>query len=248
MQTRRRLFLSILRPVFLAALLTACVKVDQTLVLNPDGSGEFHVRYGMALENIAHMQDVSRQAASIEGFTDGKSDGSPFDFDEDSIREDFKAYEAHGVRLLDVKIRDEDGWKFVSLQIGFTNLESLARTEFVADRSIRITRLADGNVEFRQSAPAQGMNPSDLAGLDEASVKALMAEMMKGFQARMKVVAPTRIVETSADAHTDREATWSFDLDRDPNALDRAQKMDLRVVFEGQGVTMKEFRSGSESN
>lgn len=247
MQTKRPLFLSSLFALFLACLLSACVKVDQTLTLKPDGSGLFHVRYGMTQKDIAQMKTISEQAMQLEGLTNDASSGSPFDFNEADIRKDFAAYEKSGVTLKDVKISDEQDWKFVDLDIEFKTLAGLSETEFIADRTISLTKMPDGNYEFRQSAPVQGMKPAEMAGLDEASIKSLMAEMMKGFQAKMTVIVPGAIAETSADSHDERSATWSYDLDKDPDALERAQKMDLRVVFSGKDLELKEFKSeGSE--
>ncbi len=239
----RSLFLNALRPLFLCALLTACVHVEQKLTLNPDGSGSFDVRYGMSNEDIANMEAMSKQAMQVEGLTNETDNASPFDFNEEDIRSDFKEYEQHGVTLNSVRISDSNDWKYVDLGIHFKSLEGLAKTEFIAERTIALTRRPDGNYEFVQSAPVQGMNPADMAGLDEASIKSLMAEMMKGFHARMQVVTPGKIVETSAESHDERTATWDFDLDKDPGALDRAQKLDLRIVFEGTGLELKDFTS-----
>lgn len=243
----RSLFTSSLRPIFLCALLTACVHVEQKITLNPDGSGDFDVRYGMSKEDIVNMEQMSRQAMQVEGLTNGADSASPFDFNEEDIRSDFKEYEQHGVTLKSVRISDSDDWKYVDLGIHFNTLEGLTKTEFVAERTISLTKRPDGNYEFVQSAPVQGINPADMAGLDEASIKSLMAEMMKGFRARMQVVTPGKIVETSAESHDERTATWDFDLDKDPSALDRAQKLDLRVVFEGEGLSLKDFTSADGS-
>lgn len=228
------------------ALLTSCIKVDQALTLAPDGSGVFHVRYGMREDDIAQMQAMAEEAARIEGVTNAATGASPFDFSESEIRKDFTAYEAKGVKLNDVKISTDQGWKFVDLQIAFTSLEGLAQTEFIADRSIRLSRLPDGRYEFRQSAPAQKLDANDMAGMDEAGIKALMAEMMKGFEAKMRVTVPGKIEETTADEHDEHSATWTYDLDKDTNALDRAQKMDIRIVFKGDGLNLKDV--GSDGN
>jgi hypothetical protein len=228
--------------LFLLATLAGCVHVDQTLTLNADGSGEFKVRYAMQKQDIDHMEAVSRQAMALEGVTNNAESHSPFDFNEDDIRRDFLAYESEGVTLKSARITEEAGWKNVDLDIRFASLAGLVKTDFLSDRSIRLTRREDGRYELVQAAPTQGLKPSDMAGLDEGSIKSLMAEMMKGFRARMEIRTPGDIVETSADRHEARAAVWEFDLDKDPKALDRAQSTDLRIVFEGQGLDLKEIQ------
>ena len=232
-----------LRPFFLLLLLAVagCLQVDQHLTLNADGSGSFVLRYGMAQATIDQMAAVSKEAMMLEGLTNEVDDASPFDFDEEEIRRDFKSYEAHGVTLRSVKIDNQAGWKYVNLDIAFTNLEGLARTEFIADHALSLRRQPDGSYVLRQAAPAEKLAPEDLAGLDEASIRAMMAEMMKGFRAAMKISVPGKITATTAPTNDGHTASWVYDLDRDPQALERAQKTEIQVAFEGKDLALPEF-------
>jgi hypothetical protein len=243
LESRARRLLPLLLSCGLAA---GCVHVEQKLTLRADGSGDFDVRYGMARKDVDQMEEMSRRAMAMEGLTNGAESSSPFDFNEEDIRKDFKEYEPLGVKLTAVRISETNDWKYVDLSIHFDSLRGLSKTQFIADRDISLTRRADGRYEFRQAAPASAMSPAEMAGMDEAGIRSLMAEMMKGFRARMQVETPGAIVETSADSHEERTAAWEFDLDKDPQALDRAQKVDLSVVFEGQGLALPEFKSSSD--
>jgi hypothetical protein len=218
----------------------SCIRVEQTLTLQADGSGTFDLRYGMSEEDAAEMKRMAGQAAEAEGLAAGEAPQSPFDFDEESVRKDFEEYRSSGVTLEKVKSETVDGWKYINLTVRFASLKSLAETEFVSDRGLSLTRRPDGHYEFRQAAPPQETEP------DVGAVGDMMNEVMKGFHATVRVVVPSRIVESNADRAEDRAVTWEFDLARDARALERARKMDLRVVFDGQGIDLPDFRSEAE--
>jgi hypothetical protein len=231
----RRFSLLVLVGVALCS--ASCIRVEQTLTLKADGSGTFDLRYGMSQEDIAEMARMAQQAAEMPGAEPGAVPSSPFDFEEDSVRKDFEEYRASGVTLEKITTEVVDGWKYLNLSIRFATLKGLAETEFVSDRGLSLTRRPDGRYEFRQAAPPQEEGP------DLGAVGDMMNEIMKGFHATVRVVAPAPVVESNADRTEDRAVTWEFDLERDAKALERARKMDLRVVFEGQGLEIPEFQS-----
>ncbi|MFH0908533.1 MAG: hypothetical protein V1929_07210 [bacterium] len=222
------------------ALFTGCIHVEQVLTLNADGSGELHVTYGMSKNDIAQMQEMSKTALAEESASNDVAATSSFDFNENDIREDFKAYEEHGVTLTSVRTEETNNWKFVYLEIGFKSLEGLSRTDFLSDRTLSLVKTAEGHYAFRQAAsgPQEDAAPE---GVDQESINTMMAGMMKGFHAVMKVRTPGKVLTTNAGQSDEQSATWDFDLEKDPQALQRAQKLDMRVEFDGTGLEIPEF-------
>ena len=216
---------------------SGCVKVEQNLDLKADGSGVIALRYGMSLEDLAEMEAMAK--AQLEEGAGPLESVSPFDFDEAEVRKDFQAYGELGVTLEDLRTEVVDGWKFLSLRIAFTSLKGLGQTEFLSDRMVSLKKMPDGNYEFLQAAPPVP------EGEDMGAVEGMMAEMMKGFRAVLSFRAPGEVVESNADRRDGRLVEWVFDLDRDPQALKRAQKMALRVVFRGEGLALQEYASPS---
>jgi hypothetical protein len=212
----------------------ACLRVDQTITLNADGSGTLAFRYGMSEEDVAELQAMSQQALEAEG-APHEAPATPFDFDEKTVREEFEQYREDGVTLESLKTEVVGGWKYLDLTIRFQTLAGLARTEFVSDRGLRLTKRPNGDYAFHQSAP-----PDAGEGAMEG-VQEMMADLMKGFRAVVSVVTPSDIVESNGDRVQGRRVTWVFDLAEDPRALERAQQMDLRVVFAGQGLDLPEL-------
>lgn len=211
-----------------------CVKVEQTLQLHADGSGALSMRYGMAEAELAQMEALARQQLAEEGLAPDAV-GHPFEFDEAEVRKDFEAYREWGVTLESIRTEVDGGWKYLNLRIAFTNLAGLGKTEFLSDRQISLKRLGAGRYELVQAAPP-GVDPGEAEITPE-----LMADMMKGFRAVLRVQLPGSVVESNADEQEASAAAWIFDVDRDAKALQRAQRLAMRVVFEAPGLELAEY-------
>jgi len=221
--------------VFLLTL-TGCIDVEQTLILNSDGSGTIHMVYGVSEQGTAQMQELARSMQEAGG-----SDAEPMslDFNDDDIRNDFKEYVPYGVALESVKTESRDGWKYRTLVITFRDLQGLAESGFLSDQAISLVKDGDGNYIFTQSSSSNGesMLPAD-------EMDPFTAKLMKGFRAVLRVRPPTRILRTNAQQKNEREAAWVFDLNEDSMALKNMQGATMQVVFDGKGVNIAEFRSG----
>lgn len=230
--------------VFLVSALAGCVNVDQTLTLEKDGSGTVDLTYSMSEESISEWQDVARNMLDASG-SGSSAPVMPFDFSDEDIRNDFKEFERDGVTLRSLRTEARNGWRSRRLLIGFKSLSGLAKAGFLGDRNISLARNPQGNYVFTQQVGREGNLPPELAAFTEESADSLFSGMMQGFKAVIRVRTPGRILETNAPEKSDRQAGWTFDLERDPEALQKVQEASLRIVFEGKGLDIPTFRSGS---
>jgi hypothetical protein len=228
-------------PLLLAALLGGCIRVEETLKIEKDGSGVIDITYGMSDENAARMQELAHTMVSnAEG---GASTAAmPFGSSEEQIRREFKEYEASGVALKSVSTEARDGWKYRRLVIQFPSLAALAETGFLSDRNLSVSRDESGNYVFCQFSDPNAQT-AGLNDLGDPQTEAALKEIMKGFRAVVRIETPGQILETTATDKTDRSATWTFDVDKDPKALERIQTSTLKIVFDGRGVKIPEFKS-----
>jgi hypothetical protein len=227
---------------FLFSTLAGCIHVDQTLILEKNGSGIVDLTYAMSEESISQWQDVARNM--LDSSNPGSSSSvMPFDFSDQDIRDDFKEFERDGVVLQSVKSETRDGWKYRRMVINFRNLAGLAKAGFLADRNISLVKDARGNYVFTQQAGPEGNLPPELAAFSGTLADSLFSGMMQGFKAVMRIKTPGRILETNAPEKSERQARWLFDLERDPEALQKVQEASLRIVFEGKGLDIPTFRS-----
>ena len=218
--------------VFLFILAWAgCVHVDQNLTLNPDGSGTLVWTYGV-------RQDALEQAGThrTEDVPFSAKDSLP---DEASIREGFKEFEPLGIRLESVRRDTRDGYETWELQVRFAQLEQLARSPLMSGLTMSLVRDTAGHYILEQSGGYPGWQEASSTEAREAERK-----WMAGFRAVISIATPGRIVEANATERTDNTATWVYDLEKDPDVLQKAGTSTIRVVFDGENLTLPCFASG----
>jgi len=232
--------------VFAAALtLSGCIKVDQTVSINPDGSGTLDMIYGMSEQTIAQLEAMEQMAAGMkEEGTEAESD-SPLDFDEAEVREKFAQEKPEGVQLLDVSSESRDGWKYMKVKLAFDDLDSLKNTEFFEDSELTLTKNAEGNYVLVQKLgsddmglPGSQTESEGAQGMDEKAMQA-MAAMFAGLRIAMTVAVPGEIIDTNATQVEGNRASWVYDIDKDPQILSKlGGEEELRLVFSGKGLDL----------
>ena len=223
--------------VLILALFSGCIQVEQTLTLNPDGSGVVDLSYALSEDQAASLHALATELYE----QDGEDHSSVFDASDEEIRKEFKEYEVHGVVLQSVQTGQAGGRKQRRLVISFQSLEGLARSGFLSDRQVSLVRNAQGDYVFTQAGTAG--NSDELLMANEMAEDPMAAEMMQGFRVTLRIRTPSRILNTNAPEKTDRVATWRFDLDRDPKAVERVANLKTQVSFEGKGLNIREVRS-----
>ncbi|MFH0880165.1 MAG: hypothetical protein V2A34_10675 [Lentisphaerota bacterium] len=213
---------------FLLLLAAGCVRVDQTLTLMPDGSGTMEWHFGVSQELIDRLSTNSSDQAAIPGFPGAANFPS-----EEEIRESFKDYGPLGVSLESVSRDEKDGWAYWHLSIHFNSLEGLSKSSLMASRMVSLTLNKDGNYVFQQ---ATGYGPSE-TGTGPAE-QDLERQLMKGFRAVLRLKTPGPILESNASEQGRDEAAWIYDLEKDPDVLQKAGSATMRVVFDGKHLNI----------
>ncbi len=226
--------------VFCIFLITGCVKVDQTLTLQPDGSGTLDLVYGMSEQTIAQMKAMT-QSMMAESSSNSGSVAMDFDYTEAEVRKDFESYKPYGVTLDSMSMEIRDGWKYRTLKIQFKTLDGLSKTPWLSDRLFSLSKNEQGNYVLLRAAGdgSTGLAPPPAA---DPNVEAMLAGMMKGFRAVIRVKTPTPIIESNAENSSGNTAEWIFDLENNAQALEKAQSLTMRTVFNGQGLSIPEFK------
>jgi len=118
----RRLFVLIL---LMSGFFTGCVRVEQDLVLQANGSGILRIVYSAHEENAARIRQVLSGVAAMD------PDIAPSDvdwltsFDEKKIRAEWAKHQNPGVTLKQVRTSAADGWRTMHAEIHFTTLQQL---------------------------------------------------------------------------------------------------------------------------
>jgi hypothetical protein len=216
---------------------TGCIKLEQSLTINKDGSAALDVSYGMAEATILQMQQMSQMGDPGEK----KEDKNDFEFDEAKVKSKLAALEKDGVVVKSVATSVKDGWKYMNIKLEGKSIAALKKTEFLNEMSL--AKDDKGNYVLQMND-----KKDKAAGGDEMNeqMMAQMGPMFAGFRAVMKVKVPGKIVETDAGEKTDDTATWTYDMEKDPKALMKAEKDHAKIVFAAPGVTLPVLKGGKE--
>ncbi len=229
-----------------AVAISGCIKLDQTMTLNKDGSGELDIRYGMSEQAIAQLKAMEQMGDAMgEGDGVGMEADTPFDFDFDEakVREEFEAQAIDGVELLSATSETVDGWRYMTMKLSFESLAALKQTDFFDDSELSLTQDAEGNYVLTQrpsdeDASAVGQD-ADVEMTDQMLQQ--MAAMFAGMRILNRVVVPTEIIETNATEIDGRTAAWIFDIDENPAVIKELEHLNMRVVFSSEGASLGEL-------
>jgi hypothetical protein len=216
---------------------TGCIRVEQTIILNEDGSGTVKLAYAVTEQNAAMLEAAMQNS---EGAGAMPQSGSIMGFTEETVRMQFKELEPYGVTLKEVNSETRDGWQHLEMAAAFESLKGLAQTPLLSDRAVSLTKTRNGNYKFRQKAGDE--QPSMAAGAaDNPQMQQAIQEMMKGFRVQIRIQTPGEIIKSSAPEAAEREAIWTFDLEKDADAVQQVEKLDMWVIFEGKGLDLPEL-------
>lgn len=243
----RRLHWLVVATLVLA--LTGCIKLDQTMTLEKDGSGTLDIRYGMSEQAIAQiemMEQMSQSMGENAGAEVEMDADTPFDFDfdADQVREDFESQGLKGVELVSASSETAEGWRYMELKVKFDSLAALTETDFFDDNQMSLTKDTEGNYVLSQRSgdeeTANDQTAED-AQMQEQMLKQMSA-MFAGMHIANRVVVPSEIVETNATEVNGRTAAWVYDIDEDPSIMTELENLSMRVVFSSEGVSIDELQ------
>lgn len=220
--------------------LTGCIKMEQDITLNKDGSGNVTFMYGMSEQTINQMKAMAEMGKSMgeqEG-VEAPDDDNPFEFDVDKVKKKFEAMKDKGISLKSVKTSTKDGWKYMNISFDFKDIALMNEAEVMGESPLTITKNADGNYVITSRMSGDDMGAGE-AG--EEQMKAMLP-MLAGMRIAVKVNTPGAIISTTAPVKGKNFAEWVFDVDKDPDSILKMSKTKMEIVFDGKGCTIPEVK------
>ncbi len=154
-----------------------------------------------------------------------------------------------GVEIKDVRNETKGDWQHTYVTAHCKNLGAVGTmgggtggpSEFT------LVKNADGNYVLRMGgSKLSGMAAAGGGGDPEAAgqMGAMFKQMMAGFKMTVKYTLPGDVVKSNADKTDGRTVTWVLDAD-DADFMKKAEKLGkqgMRVVFEGDGLKLPEYK------
>jgi len=213
--------------------LTGCIKMEQDITLNKNGSGNVKFVYGMSDQTLKQMEAMKQMSQSEDGAED--EDDNPFEFNEDEVKKEFEAMKDQGITLNSVKTTKKDGWQYMNIDFDFKDVTKLDDTPVF--ENVTIIKNAEGNYVVSSK-----MDSDDMGGDAGAEQMKAMLPMLSGMRIAIKINTPNAIISTTAPIKSKDSAEWVFDVDKDPDSFLNMSKTDMEVVFGGDGCTIPEIK------
>lgn len=227
----------------LAVAAAGCIKVDQTLVIQKDGSGVFQLDYSVSEQSVTQMKamlKLAEQLAGPSGEVIPADDADAlmewlFNPDEAEIKRWLDPYRDAGIVLEKFKTETKNAWRSVELKITFKDLAKLAKTDFFPAYGFSLLRNKAGDYVFHRRASG------DLdVGLDfsEPATARTLSPWLAGFRVVSKVNVPGRILDTNAHQRSLYSGAWIFDHNRDVDAVVAMQRQAMTIVFSSSDLRL----------
>lgn len=213
--------------------LGGCLKMEQEVTLNKDGSGKVDLMYAMSEQTVQQMKALAEMAKQQGG--EGASEQNFPEFDEARVKEKYAALKDKGITLKSVKAEKKGGWQYMYVTADFKDISRVKDMDEFKDSSLTITKDADGNYVIDS-----GMSRQE--GMDNPEQMKAMLPMLAGMRIKMKFNTPGKIIETTAPIKGNKSAEWVFDVDKDPDTFMKMSKSEMKIVFDGKGCTIPEVK------
>lgn len=232
----------------LVCLAPGCLRVENTLTIKKDGSGEIDLQYAVsepAVSQLRAMRKLQGQMAMAAGESVADDEETRYAYmflmpDEDQIRRECERYVRHGVTVEKLKIETRNTWRHVDMKILFTNLKGLAATDVFKYVGFSLAKNSAGNyVFYRAAAPKEGFNPPNC---EDPKVLKMLSPILGGFRVNLIVKTPGQVIRTNASSKAGYTSMWRYDFARDPTAVVKIQTHKLVTIFNSAGLDLPEIR------
>ena len=221
----------------LAILATGCLKLEETFTIRPDGSADLDLVYSISEPAVTQMKallKVRDQMAALSGDTTVSPDPYSKIFlnpAEEQLRRELKKYEKFGLSIERLKVDTRDGWRQVQVRVRCKNLADLAKTDIFRTYGFSLTKDPEANYVLFRDRESAGDASTDVP--DPETLK-LMTPVLDGFKIVLKINTPGRIIKANSHLRSTHGATWEYDFNRNPNAINQLQDQQFNVVFQGR--------------
>jgi hypothetical protein len=227
-----------------------CLKMDQTVTINPDATVDYRLDYSVSEEAITRFRAMVTLRTQLESM--GKASPAPTESDyvsallnpdDAAIRRAIESYSGQGITLERLKLENRNAWRTLQVKVKITDLAKASQTAFFRQHGFTLSRTgADGYLLTR--APESGTEP--VPELTDPNEIKQITPLLSGFRMNLTVNVPGRITQSNAGAASGSTAQYAFDFDKDPNALAHLQNQSVRIAFQAPDVQLPEIRTAPE--
>ena len=226
---------------------TGCLKMEHDLRIKEDGTATYRLKYAISEQAIVQLRAMDKLKTDLAVAGGEPPPGiemdpllhSFLDPDDGALREAIMQFEKDGITLKELKVESRAAWRSVDLTIEITDLSKAAETDFFKTHGFNLTRDKDGHYVFSREPHIN--RPGEIAKAPTDAELEQLIPIVSGFNVTVKITTPGRILATTAFRTTLHTASWAFDFDREPGAIQAVQRQPFRIVFDAQRADLPEL-------
>jgi hypothetical protein len=238
----KRLFLVI--PCVLLA--SGCLKLEQTLSLQADGSATLRVEYEIPEQTcvqVAALLKLADELAEAQGRPPAAAgaDYLPLVLGpvQEQLREYLRKTLPDDARVETCLVESGEGLRRVTVVVNAADLAALDRVPAFRDYGFKLSRLNSGNYRLARGPVTDPNAPAPAADdLSDPETVRLLTPVLGGFKATLSVETPSPILEANSNRRSLRRVDWEFDFNRNPADFRAFHTERLSVVFDGAGLSL----------
>jgi hypothetical protein len=227
----------------LAALASGCITVEETIVLEDKGSGSLRLKYSIPEQTVSQLQGMltlKQQLADAAAKPEaGEADPLTRLFvssSADQLRQELKSYEKHGVKVHEVQFDNRHGRRNVLVVLDFEDVFRLNEIPVFPLHQIELATTPDGNYAMTLRSTLEDRD--ELPDMTDENNVRLVQPLLAGFKVDLSIMPPGPVLRTDGVRQSSRAASWTFDFDRDAEAVANLQAANMTVIFGGEGITL----------
>lgn len=242
-----------LRAALLAGILglAGCVKLEEDLTIRADGSGTLDLNFSVSEDTIGQIEAMRRLARDLES---ASSQAPPptatYDFSRlllnpvlGEIEGKLAEYTAHGVAVEKLELKSREAGREARIRVRFKSLAEAARTDFFRQYGFSLSRQKDGSYRIHRGPHLK----EPVATGEDPDADRTLTPLMAGFRVSLTVHTPSAVRSASTPNRSLYAATWSYEFDKNPNALSALQAQDFDLIFEGEDVKLPDIQWALEA-
>ena len=227
--------------------------MEHTLYLREDGTVTYELKYSISEQAIAQfiaMQKLKERLASARGELPPTQEMDPLlqlflDPDDAQLRKAFEKYKSQGVTLKELDVKTSSSWRHINLKVDISDPAKAAQTDFFKNNGFNLTKNKDGNYIFSREPHIN--RPAEIVKAPTEDELRQLIPILNGFKTTIRICVPGTIVTTTAFNNTVGTASWNFDFDRNPSAIQALQHQAFRIEFKAPDAKLPELHyNGSQ--
>ena len=239
--------LSALALVFSTA---ACMKTDEKVALEKDGSGTIDQTIVIDTSKIKELMEMFKgmmpqpepgMGEAGMGDEGKKDDDISKGFSKEEIEKQIKEHE--GLELKDYSHETKDGKDHVHMVIAFKSFEQACKAGMMGSSAVNLVKNEDGSFTLSLDAKAGkgGEGGADSGGMEQ--MMPMLEPYLSGFEMKTQLTFPGAITDTNGTKSEDgKQVSWTIGW-KQMSGADKEHKdaTSMKVTFKGEGVDWKPF-------